>query len=257
MYSTWPLTWIFWLTNNSSAIFLSLSCRPAWWSAIPKDRVSFRLLSFTVWINDSIYDGNLEEKQRKRWLVTRIIPNCSIFGPGVHPNNFFQEHTFLPTPPSLITTLTCFRSSFLLRNQKPLHLSKAKRNIWTPPSENWPIHPFYWDSLTVRWYQFTAVSCPRRHYDDYRVWMHHFPAFRLLFLRTKVTQVSLLKTLTSVSGMWSHCLGLSSAAKKEINSSAVRRVCRLDDTNTSTGLVGEWVRIAAKVGLFIVAMRGQ
>lgn len=63
--------------------------------------------------------------------------------------------------------------------------------------------------------------------------------------------------LTSVSGMCIHCLGLSSVAKKEISSKAVRRVCRLDETNTSTGLVGECVLIALKVGLFIVAMRGQ
>ena len=38
---------------------------------------------------------------------------------------------------------------------------------------------------------------------------------------------------------------------------AVSRVCRRDDTNTSVGLVGEWVRIAWYVGLFMLAMRGQ
>lgn len=45
--------------------------------------------------------------------------------------------------------------------------------------------------------------------------------------------------------MCSHCLGLSSAAKNAIRSRAVRRVCLLDDTNTSTGFSGEWVFMAA------------
>lgn len=58
--------------------------------------------------------------------------------------------------------------------------------------------------------------------------------------------------LTSISPMCSHCLGLSSAAKKAIKSRAVSRVCRRDDTKTSTGLSGEWVLMAVgrkKLGL--------
>ena len=91
-----------------------------------------------------------------------------------------------------------------------------------------------------------CVLCPR---------LYFLPELKLIHTTPSISTDFYL--LTSASGMCSHCLGLSSAAKKEINSSAVRRVCRLDETNTSTGLVGEWVRMAAKVGLFIVAMRGQ
>ena len=53
------------------------------------------------------------------------------------------------------------------------------------------------------------------------------------------------KKLTSISGMWSHCFGLSSPARKAMRSRAVNLVCLRDDTNTSTGFVGEWVLIAA------------
>ena len=42
-----------------------------------------------------------------------------------------------------------------------------------------------------------------------------------------------------------------------IRSSAVRRVWRREETNTSTGLVGECTWMAAYAGLFIAAMRGQ
>ena len=52
--------------------------------------------------------------------------------------------------------------------------------------------------------------------------------------------------LTSSSGMWSHCLGSSSPAKKAIRSRAVSLVCRLDETNTSTGLDGEWDLMAER-----------
>ena len=51
--------------------------------------------------------------------------------------------------------------------------------------------------------------------------------------------------------------GRSSAAAYAMRSMAVSLVCRLDDTNTSAGFSGECVRIAAYVGLFIVAIRGQ
>ena len=57
--------------------------------------------------------------------------------------------------------------------------------------------------------------------------------------------------------MRSHCSGRSSAAANVIRSSAVRRVWRREETNTSTGLVGECTWMAAYAGLFIAAMRGQ
>ena len=54
-------------------------------------------------------------------------------------------------------------------------------------------------------------------------------------------------TLTSISDMWSHCFGLSSPARNAIRSRAVNLVCLLEDTNTRTGLAGEWVLIAAEI----------
>ncbi len=37
----------------------------------------------------------------------------------------------------------------------------------------------------------------------------------------------------------------------------VKLTCLLDETYTMAGLDGEWLMIAAYVGLFIVAIRGQ
>ena len=50
--------------------------------------------------------------------------------------------------------------------------------------------------------------------------------------------------LTSLSSIFNHCFGSSSVARKAINSKAVRRVWRLDETNIKTGLAGEWLLIA-------------
>ena len=49
----------------------------------------------------------------------------------------------------------------------------------------------------------------------------------------------------------------SEAVTKLMRSNAVSRVCRRDDTNTSVGFSGEYRSMAAKVGLFMVAIRGQ
>ena len=61
----------------------------------------------------------------------------------------------------------------------------------------------------------------------------------------------------SYGSMCTKVSGRSSAAAYAMRSMAVSLVCRLDDTNTSAGFSGECVRIAAYVGLFIVAIRGQ
>ena len=63
-----PHTWIFWFTNSSSQIFRSRSWRPAWWSPIPNDKVSFKFWSRTPEIKFSIWkimnEVSLKWKQR-------------------------------------------------------------------------------------------------------------------------------------------------------------------------------------------------
>ena len=55
-----------------------------------------------------------------------------------------------------------------------------------------------------------------------------------------------MQAFTSISSICSHCLGSISAAKWDIKACAVTRVCRLDDTKIKAGLLGEYVRIAAR-----------
>lgn len=53
--------------------------------------------------------------------------------------------------------------------------------------------------------------------------------------------------VTSLSSIFNHCFGSSSVARKAINSKAVSRVWRLEETKIKTGLAGEWLLIAVKV----------
>ena len=74
--------------------------------------------------------------------------------------------------------------------------------------------------------------------------IHFYGEILTKVIATHTYVSSLFIALTSISGICSHCFGLSSPARKAIRSRAVSLVCLLDDTNTRTGLVGEWVLIA-------------
>lgn len=85
-------TWILQFTNNSSTVFLSLSCRPAWCMPIPKASVSFRFESLTVNImsficnrkNSCIYKTDYSEVSNFFSLIARIICSMLFTQTGKH-----------------------------------------------------------------------------------------------------------------------------------------------------------------------------